>query len=251
VKVADCRPLITGAGRGLGRAFVEEFLDAGVPVIYAGCRSQAHRAELAALDTRVHPVLLDTTVAERVQAAVAEAADMTVLVNNAGVERNIGLLEAATLDDARAEMEANYFGPLAMVRAFAPRLAAVRGAIVNVLSVASLTNVPDLGSYSASKAAAHSMTQGIRANLGPLGVRIIAVYPGVYDTDMAWHVSDPSHLNPPRLLTGTVRAALFEGGPDDLFPDALSQTVGRMSRQDPDGLVAMFARMARPLKLGN
>jgi NAD(P)-dependent dehydrogenase (short-subunit alcohol dehydrogenase family) len=245
--LVECRPLITGAARGIGRAFVREFLNAGAPVVYAGARSDAACADLAAIDPRVVPLRLDTRDLDQVAAAAVEARDLNVLVNNAGVERTVSFLNAPSMDDARAEMETNYFGVLAMARAFAPRLIAARGVMVNVLSIAALATVPELGSYSASKAAARALTQGLRAELNPDGVRIIAVYAGPYDTDMAWHVPEAqaAQKNPPELLTSAVRAALADGGPDDIFPDPVAQQFRRMADEDLEGLVKMLADSAR------
>lgn len=235
------RPLITGASRGIGRAFVDEFLAAGAETIYAAVRNEAAKAALAAVDPRISPLILDITKPDQVAAAAATATDITVLVNNAGVEMQSGLLSAPDMTAARLEMEVNYFGPLAMARAFAPVLKQRGGAMVNILSISALVNVPRVGSYSASKAAARSMTQGLRAELQPEGVRVIAVYPAGYDTDMASYVKDTASLFPPRMLTSAVLKSLRNGGPDDLYPDPASAHIERLSREDPDGLVAMFA----------
>jgi NAD(P)-dependent dehydrogenase (short-subunit alcohol dehydrogenase family) len=239
LNLAECRPLITGAGRGIGRAFVTEFLEAGAPRIYAAARTDAACAELAALDPRVTPLRLDTRDSGQVSAAAKAARDANVLVNNAGVERTVTFLGAPSMDDARAEMETNYFGALAMCRAFAPRLVEARGAIVNILSIAAVAVVPHLGSYSASKAAARALTHGVRAELGPHGVRVIAVYAGPYETDMSWHVPevDAGMKHPPRMLTSAVRAALSEGEPDEIYPDPIAQAVHRAAQRDMDALI--------------
>jgi NAD(P)-dependent dehydrogenase (short-subunit alcohol dehydrogenase family) len=235
------RPLITGASRGIGRAFVDEFLAAGAEKIYAAVRSEKARAELASVDARIVPVIVDVTKPEQVQAAAAAAPDITVLVNNAGVETHSGLLSAPSMDNARHEMEVNYFGPLAMARAFVPALLRTRGAIVSILSIGALINIPAVGTYSASKAAARSMTQGLRTDLGPQGIRVIAAYPSGYDTDMSAYVTQKEALFPPRMLTGAVLAALTSGAPDEIFPDPFSQMVSTMVRDEPEKLVAMLS----------
>jgi len=236
---AKCRPLITGAGRGIGRTFVTEFLEAGAPRIYAAARSEAACVALAAVDPRVTPVRLDTRYDGQIEAAVQAARDVTVLVNNAGVERTTTFLGAPSMEDARAEMETNYFGAFAMCRAFAPRLIETRGAIVNILSIAAVVTVPHLGSYSASKAAARALTHGLRAELGPMGVRVIAVYAGPYETDMAWHVpeADAGMKHRPRMLTSAVRASLAEGEPDEVYPDPIAQAVHQAAQHDMDALI--------------
>ncbi len=118
----------------------------------------------------VKPVVIDVTNEDQVNSAVARAGDVNLLINNAGIARFSRLIAAENLVAAREEMEVNYFGTLRVSRAFAPVLKKNGGgAIVNILSVASLGNFPMLGSYSASKAALHSLTQGIRAELAGQG----------------------------------------------------------------------------------
>lgn len=222
----QCRPLVTGSSRGIGRAFVDAFLDAGVPKIYAGVRNEEAAATAAAIDPRVHPVIVDTTRPEQVAQAARDASDITVLVNNAGVLHYASFLNAPDLDQARHEMEVNYFGPLAMARAFAPALARSHGAIVNILSIAALAYMPLVGTYNASKAAARSMTQGLRVDLAEAGVTVMAVYAGGYDTGMHLETTDKALLNPPSMLTGAVLEALVRGGVDELFPDAAARGLG-------------------------
>ncbi|HEU4561437.1 MAG TPA: SDR family NAD(P)-dependent oxidoreductase, partial [Longimicrobium sp.] len=179
--------LVTGANRGLGAAWVRGLLDAGAARVYAAARTPAQ-----AEDARVVPVRLDLKDAASITAAAELARDVTLLVNNAGVAFGARLLGADSIDAAREEMEVNYFGTLSVTRAFAPVLAANGGgAVVNVLSILSRVNLPITGSYSASKAAALSMTQGIRAELAAQGTHVLAVMPGFVDTDMAANVPGP------------------------------------------------------------
>lgn len=222
-----CRPFITGASRGIGRAFVDAFLAVGAPCVYAGVRNREGADRLAAVDPRITPVIVDTTRQDQVLAAAELAADADILVNNAGVLHYANLLNAPNLDAARNEMDVNYFGPLAMARAFAPSLIAGQGAVVNILSIAALTYMPLVGSYCPSKAAARSMTAGLRDDFAPSHVRVIAVYAGGYDTEMHLETTNKALLNPPSMLTDAVLHALENGGSDEIFPDAASQAVGQ------------------------
>jgi len=226
MNLEQCRPLVTGSSRGIGRAFVDAFLQAGVPRVYAGVRNEDAAAAVAAIDPRVHPVIVDTTRPEQVEQAARDADDITVLINNAGVLHYASFLNAPDLDQARHEMEVNYFGPLAMARAFAPALTRSQGAIVNILSIAALAYMPLVGTYNASKAAARSMTHGLRAELAEAGVAVMAVYAGGYDTEMHLESTDKALLNPPSVLTGAVLDALAKGGVDELFPDAAARGIG-------------------------
>jgi NAD(P)-dependent dehydrogenase (short-subunit alcohol dehydrogenase family) len=177
--------LVTGANRGLGVALVQALSDAGCAKVYAAARDPAKLPESAAV-----AIQLDITDPVQVAAAAASCSDVGILVNNAGVAAFEPLIAAPSIDPARTEMETNYFGTLSMCRAFSPVLARNGGgAIVNVLSVVSWFNVPMQGSYCASKAAAWSLTRGIRFELRRQGTLVTGIYAGYIDTDMAAGVS--------------------------------------------------------------
>ena len=163
-----------------------------------------------------------------------QAGDVTLLINNAGIANYTGLISAENLDSARQEMEVNYFGTLMLTRAFAPVLKKNGGgALVNILSVASLGNFPVLGSYSASKAALHSLTQGIRAELAAQGTQVFGVFPGPIDTDMAKDF-DMEKSPPSEIADGTLKA--IEQGVDDIFVDAMAVQFQKDYRGDPKAL---------------
>ncbi len=230
LQLQGCTALVTGASRGLGKAMVEGLLAAGAARVYAGGREAPAESRWANTDGVV-PLQLSIENLEHVSAAVDRAGNINLLVNNAGVEFRAPLLGEPNLDYARREMEVNYFGPLNLCRGFAPALRANHGAIVNILSLAALANIPAVGSYSASKAAARSMTQGIRAQLQPHGVPVYAVYPGAYDTDMA--VGFQGDLNPPALLVDAVLRALEDGAPLEIYPDATGKFLQQLLLTDP------------------
>jgi short-subunit dehydrogenase len=112
------------------------------------------------------------------------------VINNAGAFHNQLLIGAESMDAARDEMAVNYFGPLAMARAFAPVLAANGGgSIINVLSVGGILAVPNMGGYSPSKFAAHALTTILRAELAPQDTHVGCLIVGSVDTRMASHVA--------------------------------------------------------------
>ena len=179
--------LVSGANRGLGRAFAAELARRGAAKVYGAARDPD-----SVTDPGLTPVALDITDAAQVAEVAAQCADVTLLVNNAGVMRASTFLDAPDLDAARMEMETNYFGTLRMCRAFAPVLAAAGGgAIVNMLSVTSFYSNPLDASYGASKAAEWSLTNGIRVELAHHGTLVVGVHAGFIDTDMAALVSAP------------------------------------------------------------
>lgn len=171
--------LVSGGNRGLGKRFVEEFLHRDVKV-YAGAR----RPET--VDTPgVVPVQLDVTDVDSVRRAAEVAADVNIVVNNAGSSTRASLL-TGPLDDVRLEMQTHYFGTLNMIRAFAPVLENNGGgAILNVLSVLAWDHQPASGAYAAAKAAAWAMTDAMREELAPKGIHVAGLYVGYMDTDMA------------------------------------------------------------------
>lgn len=240
--IKDCTALVTGANRGIGKAFVEALQRNGARKIYAGARDTALLAKAAASDPgRIVPLALDVTDADMIRAAVDGAPDVDLLINNAGVARFAGLLAASNMDAARAEMEVNYFGPLAMIRAFAPTLKANGGgAVINLGSIASHVNFPALGSYSASKAATHSLTQGVRAELRGQGTQVIGVYPGPVDTEMG----APLDMDkaPAAQIAEAALAAVSEGI-EDLFPDGMSADLHASLLRDPKVVEVQIGEM--------
>jgi NAD(P)-dependent dehydrogenase (short-subunit alcohol dehydrogenase family) len=181
MRVEGAVALVTGAGRGLGRVFARELVRRGAATVYGAARDRG-----AVTESGVSPVALDITDPVRVAQAARQCADVSLLVNNAGAMTLSPLIGAASMDGARLEMETNYFGTLAMCRAFAPVLAANGGgALVNVLSVVSWFTNPVNGSYGASKAAEWALTNGIRIELARHGTLVVAVHASFIDTGMA------------------------------------------------------------------
>ncbi len=234
MKVAGATVFLSGANRGLGRVLAEELLGADAAVLYAAARRPDALAEVVALDPdRVRPVALDTTDQDAVDAAAALAADTTLLINNAGAAAFAPALTAPP-DDVAREMATNFGGTYAMVRAFAPLIEANGGgAIVNLLSMAGLAAIPPLTGYSASKAAAHSMTQAVRAELRPRGVAVHGVYPAGIGTDMLAHPGIP-HSSPQEVAAGIL--AGLEAGTEDIFPCSLSRAEAEIWLSDPKAL---------------
>src|SRR5262249_42357286 len=134
--------LVTGANRGIGRAFVEALLARDAAKVYATARVPERLADLIERHPgKLFPLKLDITQPADIAAVARQCRDLTLLINNAGINLQAGLIAAKDLATARAEMETNYFGPLAMCRAFAPILAANDGgAIVNMLSILARVN---------------------------------------------------------------------------------------------------------------
>ncbi|MBV9790664.1 MAG: SDR family oxidoreductase [Chloroflexi bacterium] len=240
VSVAGSVALVTGANRGIGAAFVQELLAAGAQRVYAAARNPRSLLELAQQDSRIMPVQLDITDEESVRIAVQRLSDVNLLVNNAGVSLNTRVIAADALDGARAEMEVNYFGLLRMSRAFAPVLATNGGgALINVLSILSRVASPIHGSYSASKAAAFSLTQSLRAELRSQGTLVVGVLPAYVETDMTDGIAGPK-----MQAADVARAALdaLHSGQEEVYPGEVAAQVAAWLQQDPQAVERNFAQ---------
>jgi NAD(P)-dependent dehydrogenase (short-subunit alcohol dehydrogenase family) len=218
MKIAGSVALVTGADRGLGRAFARELVRRGGARVYGAARNPA-----AVTEPGVSPIALDITDPERVARVANECGDVTLLVNNAGVMKASPFIGSPSLDAARLEMEVNYFGTLTMCRAFAPVLAAAAGgAIVNMLSVTSFFTSPLDPSYSASKAAELSLTNGVRMELSRQGTLVVAVHAGFIDTDMAAGIDAPK-ISPESVAQQTFDAV--EAGEIEVLTDERSKSI--------------------------
>jgi len=180
--------LVTGANRGLGRHFAQQLLERGASKVYATAR----RPETIDLEG-VHALRLDVTDPASIEAAARVATDVTLLINNAGVSLGQDLV-TGDLAQLRQEMETNFFGTLNVIRAFAPGLEG--GAILNVLSRLSFLSFVGANGYAAAKAAAWSLTNGVRLELP--GTLVTGLALSATDTDMmaGWDIpkNDPADV---------------------------------------------------------
>src|SRR5215212_6978235 len=208
--------------------------------VYAAARDPRTLTALAHSDARVVPIALDITDDLSVQAAAARLIDVNLVVNNAGVLLGGRLIAAPDLAAARQEMEVNYFGLLRMSRAFAPILAANGGgALINLLSILARMASPAGGGYSASKAAALSLTQAVRAELLAQGTRVIGVLPGFVDTAMVEGVTAPK-IQPSEVVRATLAALLTDQ--DDVYPGEQASQIAAWLLQDPKAVERLFAQ---------
>ena len=211
MQVNGAAVLVTGANRGIGAEFVEQLKKRGAAKIYAAARDAG-----AIQADGVHPLELDITDPAQIEAAVAAAGDIQVLINNAGISTGAGLMTGDE-DDIRREMETNFFGPLRTTRAFAPVLATNGGgAILNVVSALSWFALPAGGAYAASKAAAWSLTDATRLELSSQGTHVVGVYMGLVDTDMTDGIEAPK-LTPTDLANAGLDA--IESGTQEVLAD--------------------------------
>ena len=237
MKIKDTTALVTGANRGLGLSFVEALVEFGAAKIYATAR------DIDTLDPLVRkhgdlvvPLGLDVTEQAQVDAVAEAAQDVTLLLNNAGVLDGRSLLEAPSLSGFEREMAVNVFGLARMCQAFAPIIEGNGGgAIANMLSVACLIHWPCNGTYSATKAAAMSLTEVLQFELRDKGVEVFGIYAGWIDTEMASFAA-VDKASPDEVARNTM-VGIEAGGSDIDATAGLIQTRTEL-QNNPEGLKA-------------
>lgn len=239
MNITHTTALVTGSNRGLGRELVQQLVAAGARKVYAAARDTAGVEDLVkAHPGRVEAVQIDITNAAQVDAARLRCTDVNLLINNAGINHSQGLLAAASLDHAQAEINTNYLGTLAMCRAFAPQLTG-EGAIVNVVSILAKVTLPAMGSLCASKAAGLRMTEGVRAELAALGTLVMAVMTGPVDTDMSRDFEGPK--SSPVDVAKAVLAGL-ENGDEEVYVGDMPTWINAAMAQDPKSIERELAK---------
>ena len=217
MRIQGSNALVTGANRGIGKAFTDALLERGVAKVYAAARDVA-----TITDPRVVPIQLDVTDFDRVAAVAQELDDVELVINNAGVG-HVGFPLEASLENARVQLETNYLGLIASTQAFAPVLARNGGgAFINMLSVVSWIASPRLATYSASKAAAWSFTNAARIELKEQNTEVVAVHVGFVDTDLT------AGLDAPKVSAATVATSALdalEAGEREALVDDVSRAV--------------------------
>jgi NAD(P)-dependent dehydrogenase (short-subunit alcohol dehydrogenase family) len=226
MRLQDAIVLITGANRGIGLAFAEAALARGARKVYAGARSPSNFSNRGFV-----PLKLDVTSDNDVADAARICNDVTLVVNNAGIALPGGLLKAGTSDTARVQFETNVFGILRMTQAFAPVLAKNGGgAFLNVLSAASWINSGAMTAYAVSKAAAWSLTNGLRNELRQQGTQVLGLHVGFVDTDLTRGL-DVVKVSPQSVVATALDA--LEAGASEVLADERAQTIKRGLTTEP------------------
>lgn len=238
-QIKDRIVFVTGSNRGIGKALVKALLDRGARKVYATARDINKVDDYG--DARVVKIALDINNPAQIEAAVKQAGDTQVLINNAGVLSSSSAFEGE-FSDVERDMKTNYFGTLAVMRAFIPALTKNKpAAIANVCSIASFVNFPFIGGYCASKAALFSITQGARIELAAKGITVHSINPGPIDTDMARGI-DMEKASPEDTAQGIIRG--FEAGEPDIFPDSIGRGMFDVWSKNYRDLEASVARTA-------
>ena len=236
------KALVTDGKTEVGQALVRALVQAGADIVWVG-HAEPWKKFGAGLDDisalpQVTLVPLDLTNGRSVTELAGEiGGKVDIVINNAEVHRSFGIAARRGTDVAKAEMDINYFGLLRLAQEFGPALkgrsadgATGATAWVNLLSIYALSNFPPHGTFSASKAAAHSLAQCLRAEMRPAGIRVINVFPGPIDDE--WN----QHTPPPKLLPAALASAIVKAmrdGVEDVYPGDVAQEWLERWRDNP------------------
>lgn len=224
IKINNKIALITGANRGIGKSIVESFIANGAKKVYLAVRNLASTKDMVEqYGDKVEAIKVDVSNAESIKNLALQTQDVEIVVNNAGVLVSANPLSQHAEESLNKELSVNVFGLLRMAQAFAPILEKNKeSAFVQLNSVASIKNFSDFTTYSASKAAAYSITQGLKDAFATKGVHVLSVHPGPIDTDMAHDAGMGEIAESTNIVSKGIVKSL-ENGDFHLFPDTMAK----------------------------
>jgi NAD(P)-dependent dehydrogenase (short-subunit alcohol dehydrogenase family) len=239
--VANSTVLVTGANGGLGTQFVRQALELGARKVYATARRPR-----AWVDPRIVPLPLDVTDESSIADAVAVAADTTIVINNAGISPIPDRILTDDMREIRKTFETNFFGALAVARAFAPVVGANGGgAYLNVHSVLSWMVADPAGqagghgAYSAAKSAFWSATNSLRLALADQGTHVLGLHFGYTDTPMTAQIVDDDKEDAADIVRIAYAALL--AGDYEVSADARAQFAKQALSGPLEGLYPQLA----------
>ena len=226
IDIKDKVALITGANRGIGKSIAETFLGSGAKKVYAAVRdTESANSLIAQYGDRVQAIQLDLANPQSIIDAANIATDVDVVVNNAGVLTSTTPMEDNAVENLNYEMDVNVGGLIRMAQAFGPVLKNNGGgALIQLNSVASIKNFTPFSTYSASKAAAYSVTQSLRDILGEQNTQVMSVHPGPIATDMGNDAGLGDIAEPASLVSDAIVAGLKQGD-FHVFPDTMAKQI--------------------------
>ncbi len=232
--------LVSGSNRGIGKAITIELLERGAKKVYAGARNTNLLNDLKEkYGERLVPLELDVTSDESIAKAAELASDVEVLINNAGVFDFGSFIGGNLLSSLDNNLKVNLYGPVKLTNAFLETLKkSDSGALAIVCSAVSFGNMPMGLTYSVSKAAAHSVVQGLRGELKDSNLLVSGIYPGPIDTEMTKDF-EMDKTSPETVAKSVVKG--LEGGKEYIFPDPMSEQMGQLYFSDPKEVEKQFA----------
>jgi NAD(P)-dependent dehydrogenase (short-subunit alcohol dehydrogenase family) len=241
--------LVTGCSSGFGRSIAEAALAAGHRVV-ATARDERRISDLESAG-RCLTVSLDVTdsasIQRAVDAAIHEWGRIDVLVNNAGYGL-IGAVEECSLSQARKSIETLFIGPLALIQAVLPTMRSQgSGHILQMGAAAAITNYPGFGIYGGAKAALECLSESLRAELSPFGIRVSVVIPGPFRTDFINRGMDKGETSIPGYERTSGKFAALIASMDGKQPgdvEKAAQAILQLVAQDHPPFRLMLGRYA-------
>jgi len=235
--------LVSGANRGIGKAIVVELLENGAKKVYAGARKVDSLNELKEkYPEKLVPIELDVTNDDTITKVKETAADIDILINNAGIFEFGNFLKGNLEESLKKNLDVNLWGLIKLTNAMLPILKDKdSAAIACVGSMVSFSSMPMGLTYSASKAAMHSVVQGLRGELKDSNILISGIYPGPIDTDMTKGF-DMEKDSPETVAKNVVQG--LKDGKEYIFPDKMSSQMGELYLKDPKKLEEEFSKWA-------
>ncbi len=231
--LANKSVLITGANGGLGSALVSEALKNGSTRVIATARDITSLEYLKS-EKKVEIYALDITNKDQILSVAKEVGTLDLLINNAGVNSSARLFDKETMESF-IDFEVNVKGTMSVCRAFKD---SIKDAIVNVTSSLALVNLPLMASYSASKAALHSLTQALRAEMRLVGVEVYEALPGPIDTKMTAGSAMPK-ASPKSVAEAILKG--YEQKEFEIFTDNFALQIKEALKHNTSPLEAEFA----------
>jgi len=232
--------LVSGSNRGIGKAVTIALLEQGAHKVYAGARDITTLKELKIrYGGRLIPVELDVTKDETIADVADIADDVEILINNSGIFAVGNFLNGNLLESLQTNFDVNVLGLVKLTNALLGTLRKQESAaIVGVSSIIGLASMPMGLTYCASKAAVHSIIQGLRGELKESNILVSGVYPGPIDTEMTKEL-EMDKDSPENVAENIIRG--IEEGIEDIFPDAMSSQVGEAYFTSPKAVEIQFS----------
>jgi NAD(P)-dependent dehydrogenase (short-subunit alcohol dehydrogenase family) len=237
--------VITGSSNGFGLKAAKDFADKGYQVFATmrnpGGKNANAKAELESHSTHIKVVDMDVTndasVKEAMSTILAEAGNIDILINNAGI-MYLGITEAFSVEQAKFQMETNYFGAIRVMQAVLPSMRkAGSGLIINTSSLVGRMSPPFFGTYTATKHALEGYSQALRYEVSPFGVDIVLVEPGPFGTGLLASGQAPAN-----------NEVLDTYGELAVVPSAMGENFAQMLQSenapDPQWVVDAYLKLA-------
>lgn len=229
--------LLTGANGGLGRAFIKELLTLKPKKLYCAVRDLSSSNDIKKLSPCIELVELDITKKESIQKLATNLEDLDILINNAGTSKNQRLF-----DDSFEEIEINLKGTMNLTKAFFEKLQHKNAKIVNITSALALVNLPMMADYCISKAALHSFTQALRAEMANYGCEVYEVLPGPIDTRLTAKSPMPK-AKPEDVAKASLESVAKKEY--EIFPDEFAKAIKQRLQTEPEKIAKEFAMSVR------